>query len=63
MIKRKGLSVWKALQRVEKGVNLKSGQSYTLRRLREIELNFVFRERELYRGTVPERKAESANAA
>ena len=34
-----------------------------LRRLREIELNFVFREWELYRGTAPERKAESANAA
>ena len=32
-------------------------------RLREIELNFVFREWEPYNGTAPERKAESANAA
>lgn len=35
----------------------------TLRDCREIEVDYVFRERVPYDGTAPERKAESANAA
>ena len=36
-------------------------RNYTLVRLRESEINFVFCERVLYVGTAPEQKTESAN--
>ena len=47
------------LQRVEK---IQITNFYTLVRLRESEINFVFCEWELYVGTAPEQKTKSAKS-